>query len=213
MHIKDIKNKLKVLKKRAQGSIGTAIKVLTATVLGASILVGGYALTTEVVLPNTTEKVESMFAYSEDAAGGAGGSGTVEPSPDAPQVGDVRTFLINFEYDYYFDALNSLSDAENTYEYHCPFCNNLDINSSDIDYSIEFQYEYGMTFADWCQSSYSTYRQGDIAVNYVELGHEKNEDNDWIMCGVGGAQLRNADGQIAHEDDLIDETTIYYACA
>ena len=86
MHIKDIKNKLKVLKKRAQGSVGTAIKVLTATVLGASILVGGYALTNEVVLPNTTEKVESMFAYSADANGNAGGSGTVEPTPNAPET-------------------------------------------------------------------------------------------------------------------------------
>ena len=92
MHIKDIKNKLKVLKKRAQGSVGTAIKVLTATVLGASILVGGYALTNEVVLPNTTAKVESMFAYSADANGNAGGSGTVEPTPEGPQIGDVRTF-------------------------------------------------------------------------------------------------------------------------
>ena len=82
MHIKDIKNKLKVLKKRAQGSVGTAIKVLTSVVLGAAVMIGSYGLVSEVVLPLTNERVESMFSYSSD--GEAGGSGTVTPTPGIP---------------------------------------------------------------------------------------------------------------------------------
>ena len=104
MHIKDIKNKLKVLKKRAQGSVGTAIKVLTSVVLGASILVGGYALTNEVVLPNTTEKVESMFAYSADADANAGGSGTVEPTPSPSMT--FRVDVIDYST---YESFGSLS--------------------------------------------------------------------------------------------------------
>ena len=50
--------------KKAEGSIETAIKVLTAVVLGAAILVGLYALIKNVVLPSTTTKVNSMFSYS-----------------------------------------------------------------------------------------------------------------------------------------------------
>ena len=50
--------------KKAEGSIETAIKVLTAVVLGAAILIGLYALIKNVVLPSTTTKVNSMFSYS-----------------------------------------------------------------------------------------------------------------------------------------------------
>ena len=50
--------------KKAEGSIETAIKVLTAVVLGAAVLVGLYALIKNVVLPSTTTKVNSMFAYT-----------------------------------------------------------------------------------------------------------------------------------------------------
>ena len=50
--------------KKAEGSIETAIKVLTAVVLGAAILVGLYALIKNTVLPTTTTKVSSLFEYS-----------------------------------------------------------------------------------------------------------------------------------------------------
>lgn len=53
-----------IASKAGEGSIETAIKVLTAVVLGAAILVGLYALIKEVVLPSTTTAVSSMFAYS-----------------------------------------------------------------------------------------------------------------------------------------------------
>ena len=52
-----------IASKAGEGSIETAIKVLTAVVLGAAILVGLYALIKEVVLPSTTTAVSSMFAY------------------------------------------------------------------------------------------------------------------------------------------------------
>ena len=50
--------------KKAEGSIETAIKVLTAVVLGAAILVGLYALIKNTVLPTATTKVSSLFEYS-----------------------------------------------------------------------------------------------------------------------------------------------------
>ena len=75
---------LKNIKKKAEGSIGTAIKVLTAVVLGAAILVGLYALTTGVVLPTTNAKVESMFTYAPEDAGNNGG--TEIPTPSTPEI-------------------------------------------------------------------------------------------------------------------------------
>ena len=63
-----MKNLLKVQNlaaKKADGSIETAIKVLTAVVLGAAILVGLYALIKNVVLPTTTTKISSMFGATE----------------------------------------------------------------------------------------------------------------------------------------------------
>lgn len=53
-----------IASKAGEGSIETAIKVLTAVVLGAAILVGLYALIKNVVLPSTTTAVESMFSYT-----------------------------------------------------------------------------------------------------------------------------------------------------
>ena len=65
-----MKNILKVRNfaaKKAEGSIETAIKVLTAVVLGAAILVGLYALIKNTVLPTATTKVSSLFEYSPAA--------------------------------------------------------------------------------------------------------------------------------------------------
>ena len=50
--------------KSAEGSVETALKVLTAVVLGAAIMVGLYALIKNVVLPTTTTKVSSLFNYT-----------------------------------------------------------------------------------------------------------------------------------------------------
>ena len=53
--------------KKAEGSIETAIKVLTAVVLGAAILVGLYALIKVTVLPTVSTKVTSMFENTATA--------------------------------------------------------------------------------------------------------------------------------------------------
>ena len=82
MHIKTF---FKNLKKRASGSVETAIKVLTAVVLGAAILMGLYGLITGVVLPSTETAVNSMFAYSAEANGGSGTGEPVTP-PAATEV-------------------------------------------------------------------------------------------------------------------------------
>ena len=179
MHIKDIKNKLKVLKKRAQGSVGTAIKVLTSVVLGASILVGGYALTTEVVLPNTTEKVESMFAYSADANGGAGGSGTVEPTPEGPAVYELTFGMFSLD---------------------CMECEGEAI----------YNYEEGMTWADWLESDYNPNKA------ILMLGNDPDGENRKVVCSDENECLyygENGNGIIMGNkvfgDAPIDSSTVY----
>lgn len=57
---------LKMQSKVAEGSIETAIKVLTAVVLGALIMIGLYALVQKVVLPTTESKVSSLFEYASE---------------------------------------------------------------------------------------------------------------------------------------------------
>ena len=51
--------------KKAEGSIETAIKVLTAIVLGAAMLLGLYVLIKKLVIPQTSTKVSSMFAVTD----------------------------------------------------------------------------------------------------------------------------------------------------
>ena len=58
---------LKMQSKAAEGSIETAIKVLTAVVLGALIMIGLYGIVNTLVLPTTSTKVNSLFNYSSAA--------------------------------------------------------------------------------------------------------------------------------------------------
>ena len=63
-----MKNLLKaqnLVAKKADGSIETAIKVLTAVVLGAAILLGLYTIIKQLVIPQTSNKVSSMFAVTD----------------------------------------------------------------------------------------------------------------------------------------------------
>ena len=55
---------LRVQSKAAEGSIETAIKVLTAVVLGALIMLGLYAIINGLVVPTTSTKVSSLFALT-----------------------------------------------------------------------------------------------------------------------------------------------------
>ena len=56
-------------------AVGTAIKVLTGVVCGAVVLTGTYGVVKHTVLPNSTAKTQSMFAYEGEAGtGGTGGS-------------------------------------------------------------------------------------------------------------------------------------------
>ena len=55
---------LRMQSKAAEGSIETAIKVLTAVVLGALIMLGLYAIINGLVVPTTSTKVSSLFALT-----------------------------------------------------------------------------------------------------------------------------------------------------
>ncbi len=75
--------KIKNIKKSklAAVAIGTAVKVLTAVVCGAVVLTGTYGVVKHTVLPTSTAKTKSMFAYEggADTGGGSGGSAGDNP--------------------------------------------------------------------------------------------------------------------------------------
>ena len=47
-----------------EGYVDTAVKILTAVVLGALLLAGLYALFAETVMPTLTQRVKDMFNYA-----------------------------------------------------------------------------------------------------------------------------------------------------
>ena len=51
--------------RKAEGYVDTGVKILIAVVLGALVLTLLYALLNGTVMPKVTEKVNSMFAYTE----------------------------------------------------------------------------------------------------------------------------------------------------
>ena len=74
---------MKIWFKRASGSIETAIKVVTAVVLGALILLGLYAVVNGLVVTATQDKIESLyntpFATAEIAeVGGTSNTATTQ---------------------------------------------------------------------------------------------------------------------------------------
>ena len=86
-------NKLKkfLKSKRAIGSVGTAIKVVTACVLGATILVGGVALTNDVILPSTSDKTQAIADYEGDGTSGSTGG----VAPVSTPIASTITFTIS----------------------------------------------------------------------------------------------------------------------
>ncbi len=47
-----------------EGYVDTAVKILTAVVLGALLLAGLYALFAETVMPTLAQRVKDMFNYA-----------------------------------------------------------------------------------------------------------------------------------------------------
>ena len=47
-----------------EGYIDTAVKVLSAVVLGALVLAGLYAVLNDTVMPTVTQRIEEMFDYA-----------------------------------------------------------------------------------------------------------------------------------------------------
>ena len=61
---KAIAAKVSVSNNRGEGYIDTAVKILSAVVLGALLLAGLYALFGEVVMPTLEERIKEMFNYA-----------------------------------------------------------------------------------------------------------------------------------------------------
>ena len=47
-----------------EGYIATAVKVLSAVVLGALVLAGLYAVLNDTVMPTVTQRIQEMFDYA-----------------------------------------------------------------------------------------------------------------------------------------------------
>ena len=56
--------KSKLMEKRGEGYVDTAVKILIAVVLGALLLAGLYALFNDTVLPTLVNRVKEMFDYA-----------------------------------------------------------------------------------------------------------------------------------------------------
>ena len=91
MKSKSLKQKLvRFFKGKQGGAVPTAIKVLTAVVCGAVIMMGLYGVVTGVVLPASSDKVNSMFSYeAEGGAGGPGGGGGYGGGTGTPDAGET----------------------------------------------------------------------------------------------------------------------------
>ena len=50
--------------RRGEGSIGYAVSILIAVIIGALLLAGLYLLFGDVVMPKITEKITEMFNYT-----------------------------------------------------------------------------------------------------------------------------------------------------
>ena len=94
MNSKSLKQKLvRFFKGKQGGAVPTAIKVLTAVVCGAVIMMGLYGVVTGVVLPASSDKVNSMFSYEAEGGAGGGGYGGGTGTPETPTMlnGDGQT--------------------------------------------------------------------------------------------------------------------------
>ena len=93
-------------------AVGTAIKVLTGVVCGAVVLTGTYGVVKHTVLPNSTAKTQSMFAY-EGEAGTGGTGGSIGDNP-VYQTELKRNGVIPAEGTYKVKATNTvLSEGDN----------------------------------------------------------------------------------------------------
>ena len=110
--MQNFKKKIKrFFNKKAEGSVSTGIKVLTSIVVGALLLTGLYGVVTGVVLPSTTEKIESMFNY-EVAGGGSGGDGGFGGGSGTPEVvPSVEELQETYEFTYYSTVYQAVNDV------------------------------------------------------------------------------------------------------
>ena len=107
--MQNFKKKIKrFFNKKAEGSVSTGIKVLTSIVVGALLLTGLYGVVTGIVLPSSTEKIESMFNY-EVAGGGDGGFGGGSGTPEV--VPSVEELQETYEFTYYSTVHSAVNDV------------------------------------------------------------------------------------------------------
>ncbi len=103
----------KILKsKKAIGSISTAIKVTTACVLGASILMGSFSLIKHVILPSTAAKTQEIIDYQDS------GSGDSISGVTRVNQGEIPTYT--------YSQVNALAQS---------YLDNVTYNANDYQYS------------------------------------------------------------------------------
>ena len=112
--MQNLKKKIKrFFNKKAEGSVSTGIKVLTSIVVGALLLTGLYGVVARVVLPASSDKVNSMFSYeAEGGVGGSGGDGGFGGGSGTPElVPSVEELQETYEFTYYSTMYDAVQDV------------------------------------------------------------------------------------------------------
>ena len=55
---------IRIMEKRGEGFVDTAVKILISVVIGALLLAGLYALFNDSILPELQNRIHQMFSYS-----------------------------------------------------------------------------------------------------------------------------------------------------
>ena len=133
---------IRLFKGKQGGAVPTAIKVLTAVVCGAIIMTGLYGVVTNVVLPASSDKVTSMFAYEGSGeSGGAGdgsyegGTGTVTPDPALNPIGTIPEGVT------YTQADGTVLTKDDSFP---------EIEAGDVYAYGDYEYCYGYNWCECC---------------------------------------------------------------
>lgn len=107
---KEKRSMLRVLQnKKAMVAISTAVKVIISIVLGASMLIGTYAVLNGVVLPNARNKIGAFAAYDVDQDS-LSGMGTGGVQFNAPSIASLEE---TYEFSYYSSMAKAIEDINN----------------------------------------------------------------------------------------------------
>lgn len=99
--------------RKAEGYVGSGLKILIAVVLGAMLLTGIYALQKNVIMQNASDRIEGLLHYGEATSELSSGSEVYEThSKSGSRVYDGEEFFLISGVMYYDYKCTTLDDVE-----------------------------------------------------------------------------------------------------